>query len=65
VMRRSVRSWGGMLVEDSGRDGEFNATHNSGLVVKRAVQYIHSDDMLGLVVPWAVLAPVVGGHFFP
>ena len=45
--------------------GIIRETHNSGLMVKRAVQYIHSDDMLGLVVPRAVLAPVVCGHFFP
>lgn len=35
------------------------ATYNSSLAVERTVQYIHSDDMLGLVVPRAVLAPVV------
>ena len=45
--------------------GIIGATYDSGLVVKRAVQYIHSDDMLGLIVPRAVLAPVVCGHFFP
>jgi hypothetical protein len=40
-------------------------THNTSLAVKRAVQNIHSDDMLGLVVPRAVLAPVVCGDLFP
>jgi hypothetical protein len=40
-------------------------TYDSSLVIEHAVQYIHSDDMLGLVVPWTVLAPVVRGHFFP
>lgn len=40
-------------------------TYDSSLVIEHAVQYIHSDDMLGLVVPWTVLAPVVRGHFLP
>jgi len=35
------------------------ATHDSGLAVERAIQDVYSDDMLGLVVPWTVLAPVV------
>ena len=34
-------------------------------MIEHAVQDINSDDMLGLVVPWTVLAPVVRGHFFP
>jgi len=65
-MRRSVRSCGGYISGVHGIwEADFGATYDSGLVVKRAVQYIHSDDMLGLVVPRAVLAPVVCGHFFP
>lgn len=40
-------------------------TYNSSLVIEYPIQYIYSDDMLGLVVPWAVLAPVICGHFLP
>ena len=35
------------------------ATYDSGFAVERAVQDVDSDDMLGLIVPRAVLAPVV------
>lgn len=40
-------------------------TYDSSLVIEYPIQYIYSDDMLGLVVPWAVLAPVICGHFLP
>lgn len=40
-------------------------THDASLLVERSAQNIHSDDMLGLVVPRTVLAPVVCGDLFP